>query len=159
MKNRILSLLLALSVLGSLNAQSSADQLIAFKKMEKGHKKDWLNYAKSNFDEKIDLMNKHHGEWVDFGIAEITKFKNTADVSAQNKEDLFKDKLKKAITLHKKQLNDWKEACDKQTQKGKEIRERHSQELNAFIEKNVPELAGQAELPLIKQRGGGFRNQ
>lgn len=140
MKNKMLILtavLLFSSIANAFFEQSGIDKLIEFKKMEKFHKDDWFYFTKSIHNAKYDMLRRDHDEWVDFGIQNLMELKNTKDFSAETKNELFENQLKKAIALHKKQLADWKSFCEKNQIKGKELRKKHAAQLNAFIEKNL----------------------
>lgn len=108
----------------------SVDDLVAFLTMEKGHKEDWLNFAKKKHEEKYDLLIKHHDEMFDSHIEHV---KQMAEMNGfSSRQDAINSKLQDMISMHETHMQEWKTMCDNDRAEAEALYTRHKTELDAF---------------------------
>jgi hypothetical protein len=122
-------LLLLIFVLpfGLMAADKPADKLIEFFNMEKKHKQDWLDYKKSNYQAKIDMIKKHKADIFDMKMSHIRKM-----ATGEKMDQVLNNKLHDMVKMHEKHNEDWKKLHDSQCKKGDEIGDQHNKELADF---------------------------
>jgi hypothetical protein len=125
-----------------------ADDVIGFKKMEKGHKAAWLIFVQSKQDKKYDLLIKHSNEWFDFGINKLNKVKNLTSFAELG--TLLRTELTDAISLHRKQREDWKSLCEQEYKAGLDLYNKQEAELQKF-EQSVGLLPEEKEKVVTKK--------
>ena len=81
----------------------TADTIVKYITMEQGHKSKWFDFEKGHTDAKMDLIKKQHSEKMDLAKTHITKLGKGAPTN-----QYFADKLPAMISLHKKQMDEWK---------------------------------------------------
>ncbi len=129
----ILASLLLISGNVCLAAENPAERLIAFRTMEKGHKAEWLEHMKKLHNDKYNLLIEIHNEWFDYGNENTRAWENNTDWSLEGKEKIFANELERAVELHKKHLEQWKNLREQHREEALEIHARHEKELEDFL--------------------------
>ena len=147
MKNKLFTLIALSLIAAHVNAQAPAEllggpvdgatALQVFITMESKHKDDWFAHEKKIQDAKYDLLKNKHEEWVNFKIHSIQALEDTKNFSAPEKDRFFREQLKGAIALHKKQVDQFKKNCEGLYKEAKELEQKHEAELNNFIKNFV----------------------
>lgn len=112
--------------------QSPAEEFMAFKNMELGHKNDWFEHMRKLHDAKYDLMEQTHREWVAYSNRNSSDWEHNFDCSQASKDEIFRDQLDRAITLHRANSTKFKKMHEELHAEALAIHARHEKELNTF---------------------------
>lgn len=114
------------------NPKAATDKSIAqrvekYISMEQKHSSAWLDYTRDYNSAKMDLKKKHLNEKMDVVKANIAKLgKGLAP------EQYLQEQLNEMITLHKKQIGEWKAFQKGQETKAHELGKKEEAELASF---------------------------
>jgi|GEM_PF-3379272 len=132
MKNLLFITLLATSIVSTLSAVTAQD-VEKYIKMEKSHKAKWFDFKRDHMSAEFDLLKKHHNEKADAKIQHIQEMAKNTDMNK-----MFADKLKGAIALHEKQMEEWRQFCKTWEEKARAQSEAEKAELAKFKESVFP---------------------
>jgi len=113
--------------------ETAADKFIAFENMEMGHKADWFDHMKKIHDNKYDLLKQTHADWVAYRNQNSRNWQDNTDCSAGKKDAIFTDHLNRAVELHRKHIDQFKNLSEAQNKEALQIQARHSKELDDFM--------------------------
>lgn len=106
---------------------NALNKTINFLKMEKEHKRRWLDFKKEYKIKILDLMKDHEGEKFDLCIS------NLQDIEKNGySNELITKHLNKAIYLHEKQLKECEEIYKQKYEKAQQIKEKNDKERESF---------------------------
>jgi hypothetical protein len=132
MKKLLFIALLAAPIVGTLSAVTAQD-VEQYIKMEKAHKAKWFDFKRDHMSAEFDLLKKHHNEKADLKIQHIEQMAANKDMN-----QMFADKLKGAIALHEKQMEEWQQFCKTWEDKARAQSEAEKAELAKFKESVFP---------------------
>lgn len=130
----------------AMDKRKASDQLIKFITMEQGHKQDWLDHKKMQYDAKIDMLEKHLNQMFDLKKKYIDELATGKDIQA-----FFGEKLKTLVKMHEEQAGEWKELCESMHNKGQDIVQAHKKELEVFKKSAFPAVKEVKEVKEAKE--------
>lgn len=134
MKKLLFITLLAASVASTLSAVTAQD-VEKYINMEKEHKAKWFDFKRDHMSAEFDLLKKHHGQKADLAKQHIAQM---AKSPSMDMNTMFADKLKGAIALHEKQMEEWYQFCKTWQEKARAQAESEKAELAKFKESVFP---------------------
>ena len=107
---------------------NAVDKLIELKRMCVEGKSQWFKKKKKHFAGKMDLKEAQMREWEKLG----EPFMRELSQSTGDNNNVFDRKLKAAVELSQKHMQQWKDFCDQERQTAEALYNRQKSMLDQF---------------------------